>query len=97
MDPLLLDEPGDAPGDDRGLARSRPGQDEQGPLRMAHGFPLGGVQVGEERVVGRIRGEAGHPSILPGFHPGGAPATAPPRLPLGWTCAPVAEWQTHRT
>ena len=54
---LLLDEPRDAPRDDRGLARPSAREDQQRPFRMHDGFPLGRVQILQQRMVG---GGLGH-------------------------------------
>ncbi len=43
-DQARLDQVGDAVDDDAGLARARPGQDEQRPIGMGHRLPLLRVQ-----------------------------------------------------
>ena len=45
---LLLDQPGNAAGDYARLARSGPGQDQQGALGSLYGRALFGIQVGKE-------------------------------------------------
>ena len=42
------DEAGDAPGQDPGLARTGPGDDDERTALVQHGLPLGRVQVGDE-------------------------------------------------
>ncbi len=44
---LRGDEVGDAARERAGLPRPRAGDDEHGPLRLEHGLPLGGIEVGE--------------------------------------------------
>jgi hypothetical protein len=44
----LLQEPGNAAGDDPRLAAARPGQDEQRPFQMGDGFLLGEVEIVEQ-------------------------------------------------
>ena len=49
-DALFLDQPGDAAGDDAGLAGAGAGEDQQGALRGLHGGALFGIQFGDERL-----------------------------------------------
>ena len=51
-DAFFLDQPGDAAGDDAGLARAGAGQDEQRALGGFDGGALFGIQIGEERLQG---------------------------------------------
>jgi hypothetical protein len=49
-DTFFADEPGDAAGDDAGLARAGSGKDKQGSLGGLNGGALFGIQVGELRL-----------------------------------------------
>ena len=49
LGPLLGDQPGDPAGDDRRLAGSRSGDDEERSVAMGHGLALARGQVGEQR------------------------------------------------
>ena len=79
-DALLLDQPGDAVGDDAGLAATGAGEDEEGAGGVGGGLTLGGVEAVEEGG----RGVEGHGVSVShwcssgGFAPagsfGGAPA-----------------------
>ena len=51
-DVLLADEPGDAVGDDAGLARSGAGEDEQRAFGGLDRGALFGIEMGEERMQG---------------------------------------------
>ena len=55
-DAFLLDEPGDAAGDDAGFAGPRPGKNEKRALGSLNGGSLFGIQVGEERLQGEYPG-----------------------------------------
>ena len=74
MHALLFDEPGDSPGDHRGLARSGAREDEQGAMGVLDRLPLGRIQILEKGMFGRFRAGAGHGSMLPRQ----GHATAPP-------------------
>ncbi len=52
VDALFLDQPRDAPRDDRRLARPRARQDQQWPRRVRDGFALGCVQATQKGMVG---------------------------------------------
>ena len=49
-DVFLLDEPGNAMGDDAGFARAGAGEDEQWALRGLDGGALFGIEMGEKRM-----------------------------------------------
>ena len=54
-DAFLADQPGDAAGDDAGLARAGAGQDEQRALGGLDGGALFGIQIGEQRLQGGVQ------------------------------------------
>ena len=49
-DVFLLDEPGDAMGDDAGFAGAGAGEDEQGAFGGLDGGALFGIEIGEKRM-----------------------------------------------
>jgi hypothetical protein len=55
-----LDEPGDAVGEDPGLARSGAGEDQQRPLAVRHRLALGWVEPFEEGLDAVVGGSLGH-------------------------------------
>ena len=52
LDAVRADQVRDPVGEHARLARAGPGDDEQRPLDVEHGLPLGRIQVGEELLVG---------------------------------------------
>ena len=62
VDAHFLDQIGDAVGDDPRLAGTGPGEDQQRPLDVLGGFPLLGIEAGEEVLGWR----GGHGGIISG-------------------------------
>ncbi len=95
-DAFLANEPGDAAGDDAGLAGACAGEDEQRPLGGFNGGALFGIQIGDERLHGAGPGGKGPWSSLPASE-GSAQPAAQKRPRATGKCARLVEYAPVRS